>query len=1206
MRKVVAKRETPGSTLHELLLRVRSGQKPIILKGLHGAPGRLLSAILFEDTDRPLIWISPTEKEAKAAMLDFSYFLGAGRVMHYPAWEILALEMFGSQRESERIRMGTLFQLICGNPLIIVTSVPALLQKTIPRKFFEEYIQAITTHDTVDRDILAAKLAEEGYSQSTLVEEPGEYSLRGNILDLFIPSTAFPYRLEFFGDDLESIRTFDPATQRSTGEVKEFFLPPASELVLTHDRRQSALKRIRDRSVELDLPRTVRDRLTERLESGLYSFLNPLYLSLFYGNLDGLTDYLPSRSLLVLDDPMLIYQQTENFHNDLDRFFMKAGGKDYFHPKKEDAFFTSFPEFGDLQTLRLEGLTFKAVEGNKVDEGSAISLPIEEVGPLRTDGMQRIEASRLALLADRIRAWLAEGNHVHFVCGGHESRQRIDHLLSPYGFQASPMCTPLLKEIEGCGSSGKITAGDGKVSGSFYLPALSLAVISDETIFGRRFTRHRVRPAREGFFLKSFSELMEGDFVVHTEHGIGRYLGLHKLTAGGITNDFLLVQYQEQDKLYVPIDRLDFLQRYVGPEGFTPRLDRMGGTSWSSVKQKLKRSIREVAEELVAIYATREVMERLAYSPLGQIYDEFCSAFEYEETPDQNSAIEDIHLDMGGSRPMDRLICGDAGFGKTEVALRSSFRVAMDGRQVAVIVPTTILAEQHYQTFSRRFAPYPIRVEVLNRFRSRAVQSEIVKGLQNGTVDIIIGTHRLLQKEIAFRDLGLVIIDEEQRFGVQHKEKLKKLRTLVDVLTLSATPIPRTLHLSLIGIRDLSIINTPPEDRQPIRTYVLEFSEDVIREGIRRELERGGQAFFVHDRVKSIYSMARLVSKLVPEARIGVIHGQLKASEIESSMVKFIRREYDVLVCSSIIGSGVDIPAANTIFINRAERFGLAHLYQIRGRVGRSKEEACAYLFVPKGAMLSREAQKRLQAIQDFTEPGSGFRIASSDLDIRGAGSLLGVSQSGHISAVGYELYTELMAETIREIKGEETRPEEVRPEIHLGLPAYLPESYIDDEHRRLAVYKRLSLAGSDEEIFDIREELLDCFGSLPMEADNLLEVIRIRNRLRPLRIRRMGYDGQQFLMSFSPDSPIDPGRIVDLLVKAADVKRQRAAPGKSYKGLDDRHESSPGTTWKSTRIAKREPILTTDMKLYIPVPGLIGADILRRANEIIRRLGDP
>jgi transcription-repair coupling factor (superfamily II helicase) len=558
----------------------------------------------------------------------------------------------------------------------------------------------------------------------------------------------------------------------------------------------------------------------------------------------------------------------------------------------------------------------------------------------------------------------------------------------------------------------------------------------------------------------------------------------------------------------------------------------MGGASWDAVKERVKKSVRDVAKELVAVYAAREAMERKPFPPPDRTYEEFCSTFEYEETPGQARAIEDIHADMDDVKPMDRLICGDAGFGKTEVALRAAFRAAMDGKQTALLVPTTILTEQHFATFSRRLADFPIRVDALNRFRSPVEIKKTLADLLKGRVDIVVGTHRLLQKDVAFKNLGLVIIDEEQRFGVAHKEKLKKMRTLVDVIALSATPIPRTLHLSLTGIRDLSIINTPPEDRQPIKTYVLEFDEDVIRVGIEEELSRGGQVFFVHDRVRSIYGIAHLVQRLVPHARVGVVHGRMKPAEIEKAMALFIRREFDVLVCTTIIGSGLDIPSANTIFINRADRFGLAQLYQIRGRVGRGSEEASAYMLLPRGALLSRDALRRLQAIKEFSEPGSGFRIAHNDLEIRGGGNLLGLSQAGHISAVGYELYTELMEKAVREIQGASAPVEDSLPEIQMGISAFLPEDYVQDVHQRLVLYKRISLAADPEDLQDIRAELADCYGPLPQTAENLLRVIGIRNLLVPLKAGKMGFDGKYFYIYFSETSPIDPARITALARK--------------------------------------------------------------------------
>ena len=1190
MRKIVENRKNPGDpALLGLLERLGRGEQRIAVGGLEGSARAFVMALLFRQLRRPLIVISPTEKEADACVRDFSLFLGGNQAVLLPSWDLLTTDMFAFQRETELARLEVFHRLAYGGPTVVVISARALMQKVIPREVLEGYVEWISVGDIRERDELVRKLTEGGYGRVTLVAGKGEFSVRGNMIDLYSPSAPHPFRLEFFGDELESIRVFDEATQRSIQELAEFMLFPAREVILTPERRERAVRNIRRRSNELELPRAVKDKLAEMIATGIGSAVNPLFHSLFYDSgdrfqicphddsrdhgLGTLFDYLPAAGLLVLDDPLAVGQAEEKIENDLDRFLLKAHDQERFHLEKESAYLTAAEVSGRRQGMRqlhLEGLAL----GTGDDARPSVRFHLgRDIAVGGTAGTEAEETGILRPLAEKIRGWLGDGNRVVFVCGGQECMQRMGQLLARYDLPVRKGTGPFLDngdrfEICPHEDPGALLLRDGRVSGGFHLPGMNLVILSEEEIFGKKVLRRRVRPAREGYFLKSFGELAEGDFVVHTEQGIGRYRGLQKLTAGGIENDFLLIEYQENDRLYLPVDRIDQIQRYVGPDGFVPKVDKLGGTSWETIKERVKKSVREVAEELVAIYAAREVMDREAFAAPDRIYDEFCAAFEFEETPDQAKAIEDIHLDMDGGKPMDRLICGDAGFGKTEVAIRASLRAALDGKQVAVLVPTTILAEQHHQTFSQRLKPYPIRVEVLNRFRTKAEQKEILDGLVRGAVDIVIGTHRLLQRDVTFRNLGLVIIDEEQRFGVSHKEKLKKLRTLVDVLTLTATPIPRTLHLSLVGIRDLSIINTPPEDRLPVKTHVLEFNEEVIADAIRQELARNGQVFFLHDRVRSIYTMARLVQKLVPEAQVGVVHGQMTPKEIEGTMARFVRREDNVLVCTTIIGAGLDIPTANTIIINRADRFGLAQLYQIRGRVGRSKEEASAYLLVPKGAMLSRDARKRLQVIMDFTEPGSGFRIASNDLEIRGAGSLLGISQSGHVSAVGYELYTELMEKAIREIKGEPAPEEEVRPEIHLGIPAFIPEAYMVDEHRRLVTYKRVSLSATDEDLDGIRDELLDCYGLVPPEVENLLAVIGIRNLLKGLKGRKMGYDGRAMSVFLQEKSPVDPVRIIEMYRR-------------KIRGVQ----------------------LTPDFKLTIPMPGLEGPEILTRARELLREL---
>lgn len=1202
-----------------LLERLERDEKRVAVGGLEGSVRAFLIALLFRRLRRPIIVISPTEKEAGIFVRDLAFFLGEEQTFLLPSWDLLTTDLFAFQRETELDRLEAFHWLVYGHPAVAVLPVRALMQRVMPRGILEGYSEWVSVGDVRERDELVRKLTEGGYSRVTLVEGKGEFSVRGNMVDLYPPSAAHPFRMDFLGDELESIRIFDEGTQRSMGEIAEFMLFPAREVILTPERRERAVRNIRRRSNDLELPRAVKDKLSEMIATGLGSAVNPLFHPLFYGDagdggngfengspvsydtgvnddpngvelqirpatveapappdqgLAALFDYLPADGLFVLDDPLAVMQAAEKIENDLDRFLLKARDQERFYLEKETAYLSAAgitERLQECRQIRLEGLSL----GDGSEDGSSPSVRFQlerDAVAVTPPGTEAEEAGILQPLAEKIRARLGEGNKVVYVCPGQECMQRMGQLLTRYDLAVRKEKGPFLDgegrlEIHAEGN-GVLTLREGQISGGFHWPGMKLVVLSEEQIFGKKILRRRTRPAREGYFLKSFGELAEGDFVVHQEQGIGRYRGLQKLTAGGIENDFLVVEYHGNDRLYLPVDRIDQIQRYIGPDGFEPKVDKLGGSSWETVKERVKKSVREVAEELVAIYAAREVMGREAFAAPDRIYDEFCASFEYEETPDQAKAIEEIHVDMDGGKPMDRLICGDAGFGKTEVAMRASLRAALDGKQVAVLVPTTILAEQHHQTFSRRLKPYPIRVEVLNRFRTKAEQREILDGLARGTVDVVIGTHRLLQKDVTFRNLGMVIIDEEQRFGVSHKEKLKKLRKLVDVLTLTATPIPRTLHLSLVGIRDLSIINTPPEDRLPVKTHVLEFNEEVIADATRRELARNGQVFFLHDRVRSIYTMARLVQRLVPEAKVGVVHGRMKPAEIEDAMGRFVRREDNVLVCTTIIGSGLDIPTANTIIINRADRFGLGQLYQIRGRVGRSKEESFAYLLVPKGAMLSRDAQKRLQVIMDFTEPGSGFRIASNDLDIRGAGNLLGISQSGHVSAVGYELYTELMEKAIREIKGEPAPEEEPRPEIHLGIPAFIPESYMADEHQRLVAYKRVSLAQSDEELADIREGLLDCYGPIPSEAENLLAVIRIRNLLRELKGTRMGYDGSAMSVFLQEKSPVDPSRIMEIC-------------GRKSRGAH----------------------LTPDLKLTIPMPDLEGPDILARARELLLEL---
>jgi len=1186
VRKLITKKiKDDLKPLGDLVRQISEGKAVVAASGLHGAARPFLVSLLYERLDRPLLIVCPEEKEAAVFARDLSLFLGEEHVLHYQSLDFLTIDMFALQKEEELTRLEVLTNLQIKTKTIVVTSVIALMQKVTPFTGFNDYLQIISSGDAINRDDLCSRLISGGYKRESLVEEKGEFSVRGNIIDIFPPAEKNPLRLEMFGDNIESIRKFDGSSQRSIGAADAFIVPPASSVIINPSTLELAIRNIRRRADDLSLPREIRNRLVDSLKEGLTQSINPIFLPLFYESYDNenglsrdklssLFDYLSKNTLVIVDNPLAVNQAIQNAGQNIDKLLFKTKNSGKFYLEKENTYVD--PE--GIQS-GLNGFGQVYLTGLNLDQenGSAAAVAFETDQYLCTGELLAGEIKEDASLrwtADRIKLWLSDGMSIFLFCPTPEAIQRMKHLLLSYDLPVqisssmNSVGDSVLEMIDRREGGAELLLLEGEISSSFVVPAMKLVFLSEEEIFVKKAPRRRLRPAREGYFIKSFGDLKEDDFIVHTDFGIGIYRGLKKITVGRIENDFLVIEYQDGDKLYIPVNALEKIQRYLGPDGYVPKIEKMGGTSWEAVKEKVKTSVREYAEELVAIYAAREALDRKSFAPPDRIYEEFCSTFEFEETPDQDKAIEDIHLDMDDSKPMDRLICGDAGFGKTEVAIRSAFRAVMDGRQVAVLVPTTILAEQHYQTFSRRFQDFPVRVEVLNRFKSAAEQKKIIEEIKNQKVDIVVGTHRLIQKDVEFKDLGLVIIDEEQRFGVAHKEKLKKMRALVDVLTLSATPIPRTLHLSLVGIRDLSIINTPPEDRVSIKTYVLEFDEDAIKAAIEKELAREGQVFFVHDRVRSIYSMARLVQRLVPQARVGVVHGQMKSAEIEKAMTGFIRRDFDVLVCTTIIGSGLDIPSANTIIINRAEKFGLAQLYQIRGRVGRSSKEAFAYLLLPRGAMLSREAMKRLQVIKEFSEPGSGFRIAYNDLEIRGGGNLLGISQSGHISAVGYELYTELMEKTVREIKGEEIGEEELLPEIQLGISAFIPEEYVQDVHQRLVLYKRISLAGNDEEIRQIESELKDCYGDLPVSVENLLRVISIRNSLKPLKGKKMGFDGKYLYIFFRDNSPVDPAKIIALYRKK--IKDLRFTP---------------------------------DYKLYVPAPASDEKEILEQASSLLKIL---
>lgn len=1163
MRKKVTQRQHhTDPVLNSFLDALSREQEQLLLTGLHGSSRALVLSLVFRRLNRTTLAILPSQKEADAFFNDLSFFLEPGDVFIHVPWDLRLLssdEILSVQQEAVRSRMQVLTRLLAGKPLVIVASTEALLQRVMPMTVLGDYLEMISPGDRRERDRLEEKLLAGGYQRVSLVEEPGEFSLRGFIADIYSPAEDGPVRIEFFGDDIESIRRFNPETQRSLKEVSSFILAPAGEIVITEESKERALRNLRIRAAELDLSKNRRDTLADFIENGILPSAAAQFLPLFYDEPtpretggdepETIVDYLPKNAVMAFLDPAGIENTERHMNERIEGFIEKAIDEERFYLDRASLFASL-----DLVRRSAEGLRhlfFDELQDRRVDRRFAFSTE-PQIG-LKQPGLQDDNGGLVSPFAKQVQAWIQDGIMTVFLCA-EDDIPRISHLFRGYDLPVEESSRPFLSDLERHNGPGTLLVKAGRVSEGFFYGPMKLALVCHEDLFGKKIRRRRKPFTREGYFLKSFGELKEGDFIVHMDHGIGLYRGLERLSAAGIDNDFLLLEYHGGDRLYLPVDRLDQIQRYVGPDGLTPPMDRLGGTSWEAVKKRVGESVRKIAEDLVALYAAREVVEGHSFSMNERIFDEFAASFEYEETPDQARAIDDINQDMTDPRPMDRLVCGDAGFGKTEVALRASFRAAMDGAQVALLVPTTILAEQHYRTFTTRFASWPVRVEVLNRFKTKKQQEAIVGDINKGLVDIAIGTHRLLQNDVTFRNLGLVIIDEEQRFGVTHKEKLKKLRTRVDVITLTATPIPRTLQLSLVGLRDLSVIDTPPEGRQAVRVYVAEFDENLIRDAITEELARGGQVFFIHDRIRSIEGIARTVRRIVPEARVAVAHGRMRTGELEDIMIAFLNRTVDVLVCTTIVGSGVDMPTVNTIIINRADRFGLSQLYQLRGRVGRSRESAVAYLLIPRGAVLTKDARKRLRVAQEFTTPGSGFKVAAHDLEIRGAGNILGISQSGQVSAVGYELYTEMMEEAIMDLRGEEREDRSAQPEIRLGIPAFIPDEYVTDTHNRLVIYKKASMAASEKELSDLHNELTDRYGPVPRAVENLIRLISIRIRLRTIRARELSYDGSYLTIAFLKDTPVPPEKIIELSRNHAEDMRFTADSrlSLSIPGLND------------------------------------------------------
>jgi transcription-repair coupling factor (superfamily II helicase) len=1114
------------STVEGLIHSIAERTGPIVVTGLNGSAGARLAAAVRRRLTTPVLVVTASAKAAEQRLAEINFFSAAADrpAIVFPAYHLSAFKFISYHNETAARRIRTLYTMLTELAApVVVTTASALCQRLIPKSVLADFAELIVAEEEIEPDRLVAKLVAGGYTRSVVVEEPGDFCVRGGIIDIFSPLYDNPLRIELFGDFAESIRHFSPADQRSLNPVTEAVILPAREVTLEKSRLDAIVGRFRKRALVQELPRTTIRNIVQRIkERGVFPGIESL-TPLIYERMDTLFDYLPADTVVIAENPAELAQSAEKSLQLARANYNKACDGQQLCVEPQDLFATWEEIQADLTARRSVVLTPLAITGG--DDRASVEADVADTGDL----VQIMEQARqsdqpAAPLVRWIDAQRQAGYTTVMVCETNRQIGRLAAILAPHGVEAVTG-QPFPWQLR----PGALLICRGNLSTGFIWPADGLAVVTEAEVFGPgvRHTARRRETVRSE--LLTFSDLKQGDLVVHDEHGIGQYGGLVKLNLEGTVNDYLLIAYRDGDRLYLPVDRMGLIQKYMGVEGAMPALDKMGGRSWERAKEKVRRSAEKIAGELLAIYAQRKVNAGHGFGAADSRFAAFEADFPYEETPDQRKAIDDVLADMHHPSPMDRLVCGDVGYGKTEVALRASFLAVSEAKQVALLVPTTVLAEQHYATFIRRFEAYPVQVACLSRFRSRAEQRRIVEDLKKGRVDIVIGTHRLLQKDVAFADLGLFIIDEEQRFGVRHKEKIKRLRTSVDVLALTATPIPRTLHLSMMGIRDISIISTPPDQRHAIITYVCEFNDTVVSEAIRGELARGGQIFFVHNNVHSIDRMADYLHALVPEARLAVAHGQMAEEALEAVMMRFLKREVDLLVCTTIIESGIDVATANTILVNRADRFGLAQIYQLRGRVGRSEEQAYAYLFIPEESRLGPDAQKRLKVLMEHSDLGSGFQIAMNDLKIRGGGAILGASQSGHIAAVGYDMFLKLMQEAVAQIKGE-TRTEGLEPEINLPMSAYVAEDYVADIDQRLLIYRRLAKMRDLKEIAAMKEELADRFGPPPSETENLLLKIMLRVLSLRAGVKRLDLVGRQLSLAFSEIHQQQPLGMIEMI----------------------------------------------------------------------------
>lgn len=1077
----------------------------INISGISEGRAMPVAAIISKERGSQSLIITSSYSKAKRLAQDLSFF-ASKKVYVVPEEEPLFVAYDAKSHGGLLDRLAAQKALLSGEECIVIAPITGAIKKIVPHRIFEKNILKLTRGNEEDLDQIKQKLSFLGYERAATVEAKGQYSIRGGIVDVFTADANYPYRIEFFDVEIDSIRTFDPESQRSIENLKYVEIYPAEQMVQESELYQKAAERInkeydayakRRKGEQKEKLIARKEQLLEFIESATNIQLLENYIHYFYEDVEYLWDYMNPDGLFMVDDPDRVLEVLKLRDKELKEDFKTLLERGQVIPKDFDI----FSGIEDIQKAYGRGLTFfftpfqKQVKG--VDQLEA-NIQIQSKQPPVFNG-------RMDFLETELKRYVKLDYDVTILCSTDE---RVENLFS---------------FLQHAGLDGKVKLEKGNLTSGMEFPEEKLVYIWDGDIFTTQKHRKSKTERKDSKPIKAFTDIRKGDFVVHENHGIGKFVGVEQLVVQDIKKDYLKIRYAGEDMLYVPVDQMDIIQKYIGADGATPKISKLSSGEWKKTKAKAKAAIANMAKELLALSAARQMEKGYAFSEDTPWQREFEDLFPYEETDDQLKCIREIKKDMEKEISMDRLLCGDVGYGKTEVAARAIFKCIADGKQAAVLVPTTILANQHYYTFKERFEQFPFNIDMLCRFRTEKQQEAIIDKLEKGAIDVVIGTHRMLSKDVKFKNLGLLVIDEEQRFGVQHKETVKQLKKNVDVLTLSATPIPRTLHMSLVGIKDMSVIEEPPEERYPVQTYVMEQDDELMAEAIQRELDRGGQVYVVYNRVRGIHRLATQIEQLVPEASVVVGHGQMNEKHLEDVMIDFINQKNNVLVATTIIESGIDIQNANTIIIVDADHFGLSQLYQLRGRVGRSNRLAYAYLMYQKDKVLSEQAEKRLRAIKEFTEFGAGFKIAMRDLEIRGAGNLLGTEQHGHMMMIGYELYCKLIEDAVRELGGEVVPPRGEEASIEIDVAAYIPEYYISDEILKLQMYKKIAVIKDNEDKEEIIDEMLDRFGEIPREAMNLIKISLIRAYAEKVGIIRIHQEQNKMVYDFSEKNLLKP-----------------------------------------------------------------------------------